>query len=78
MMQEASPQLAASRPMGSARGMETAAARSSANRAPPPGLTGTGGGVYVVECVYVWERGPRSLSHDRSGPRARHTPGLSI
>ena len=63
--------------------METAAARSSANRPPPPPpthLTGTGGGVYVVECVcvYVWERGARTLSHDRSGPRARHTPGLSI
>lgn len=34
MMLYASPQLAASRPMGSARGMETAAARSSVNRSP--------------------------------------------
>lgn len=43
---------------------------------PSPSSAGTGGGVYVVECV--WERGPGSLSHDRSGPRARHTPGSSI
>lgn len=61
MMQESSPQLTASRPMGSARGMETAAARSCANRPPTSPHSSywhrwrcVCSGVCVCVCVGTW------------------------